>query len=336
MTAPLIELKDLRVAAGRGDDSPEILRGVSFAIERGRRLGLVGESGCGKSMTALTIMRLLRRPVRVAGGEILLEGTDLLRLSEREMNRVRGRRVAMIYQDPMSALNPVHTIGRQIVEGIRLHTDLSRAQARERAVELLGDVGVPEPRRRLGAYPHEFSGGMRQRVVIAMALSAEPDLVIADEPTTALDVTTQARILDVLAGLVEQRGAAMMLITHDLGVAAGFCDDVQVMYAGRIVERAPVDTLYARPLHPYSEALLGAACDLDMELDASIPAIGGHPPLPGEGEGACSFHPRCPYGREICRTTRPPLRPVGGALAACHFAEERLGGATAALEEMHG
>jgi peptide/nickel transport system ATP-binding protein len=319
----LLEVRDLHVEAGPRRSAVEILRGVSFTLEPGQRLGMVGESGCGKSMTALSIMRLLRAPLRVSAGEILLEGEDLLRLSRRQMSRVRGGRIAMIYQDPMSSLNPVKTIGAQIVEAIRAHSDLDRRAASLRAVELLDDVGMPEPATRIGAYPHEFSGGMRQRVMIAMALSGDPAVIIADEPTSALDVTTQARIMELLTRVVEQREVAMILITHDLGVAAGFCDEVQVAYAGRVVERSDVFTLYSNPLHPYTEALLGSACDLETSLDLPVVAIGGQPPQPGELEGVCSFHPRCPIAADVCREQRPPLAPVGASLAACHFAAER-------------
>lgn len=323
MSAPLLQVEELRVAFG----DVEAVRGVSFTLERGQRLGLVGESGSGKSLTALALMRLLRAPGRIAGGRVVLDGTDLTALPERAMRAVRGGRIAMVYQDPMTALNPVQRVGRQLVEAIRLHRDASRRAARARAVELLAEVGVPEPERRMDAYPHELSGGMRQRVVIAMALAAEPDVLLCDEPTTALDVTTQARIMDLLSGIVEQHGTAVVLITHDLGVAAGFCDSVQVMYAGRIVERSPVQPLYDHPLHPYAEALLGSACDLALDLERPIPAIGGQPPQAGSAPSGCAFHPRCPYALEVCRTTDPVLTDHDGVLAACHRAEERAAAA---------
>jgi oligopeptide/dipeptide ABC transporter ATP-binding protein len=317
MTDTVLDVRDLRVAFG--DIEP--VRGVSFSLRRGERLGLVGESGSGKSLTALAIMRLARR-ARLSG-EVLLEGEDLLALSARQMERVRGGRVAMVYQDPMSALNPVHTVGRQLEEAIRLHSRLDRRAARERAIELLDDVGVPHPARRVEQYPHEFSGGMRQRVMIAMAMCADPAVLICDEPTTALDVTTQARIMDLLDRLVEDHGTAVVLITHDLGVAAGFCDEIQVMYGGRIVERAAAEPLYRTPVHPYSEALLGAAVDLNLELGVPIPTIGGQPPLAGELPSGCSFHPRCPVAQEVCRTETPALESVSGRPVACHFAAER-------------
>ena len=320
----LLEIDDLHVGiVPRRGPEAAIVRGISVSVERGQKIALVGESGCGKSVTALAIMRLLRGVLRVSAGRVLLDGVDVLQLSERQMNKVRGARIGMIDQNPMSALNPVQTIGAQLVEALRLHSNLSRRDARTRAIELLAEVGVSRPEKRIGAYPHEFSGGMRQRVVIAMALSGEPNLVIADEPTTALDVTTQARIMDMLAQLAADRALAVLLITHDLGVAAGFCDEVHVMYAGRIVERADVDALFARPVHPYSEALLSSVCDLSTPIDSPVPSIGGQPPLPGELEGVCSFSPRCRYAEDICRRERPQLSAVPSALVACHFALER-------------
>ena len=274
-------------------------------------------------MTALAMMRLLRPVMSVLGGQVMLEGEDLLSLSRKEMTAVRGGKIAMIYQDPLSALNPVLSIGSQIVEAVQLHSSMSKTAARVRAIELLGEVGILEPARRFGAYPHEFSGGMRQRALIAMALSGDPAVLIADEPTTALDVTSQARIMDILARLSDLRSMSVLFITHDLGVAAGFCDSVQVMYAGRIVERASVSSFYPRPLHPYSAALLGAVCDLSTRLDGPIAAIAGSPPVAGELEGVCSFHPRCPYAADVCRSARPELLPVADSLVACHFSQER-------------
>jgi oligopeptide/dipeptide ABC transporter ATP-binding protein len=320
----VLEVRDLRVAFGE----IEPVRGVTFSLRRGERLGLVGESGSGKSLTALAIMRLARRAA--LSGQVLLEGEDLLALKPRQMEKVRGGRVAMVYQDPMSALNPVFTVGRQLEEAIRLHGVTGKRAARSRAVELLDSVGVPHPARRVEQYPHEFSGGMRQRVMIAMAMCADPAVLICDEPTTALDVTTQARIMDLLDRLVEERGTAVMLITHDLGVAAGFCDTVQVMYGGRIVERTEAEPLYASPIHPYTEALLGAAVDLTLDLDQPIPTIGGQPPLAGRLPEGCSFHPRCPFALEQCRREAPALSEVAGRLVECHRAEER---ATAAAKE---
>ena len=264
---PVLELRDLTVTFG----SVEAVRGVSLGLQRGQRLGLVGESGSGKTVTALSIMRLVRGGVTT--GEIRLGSDDVLKMGRRKLESVRGGRIAMIYQDPMSSLNPVHTIGRQLVETLPLHTDATRRPARARAAELLAEVGVARPDERLHAYPHEFSGGMRQRVMIAMALCGEPEVLIADEPTTALDVTTQARIIDLLDRIVDDRGTAVLLITHDLGVAAGFCDDIMVMRHGQIVESAPAETLYAHPTHPYTRGLLGAVVDLTTDVTKPIPTL---------------------------------------------------------------
>jgi peptide/nickel transport system ATP-binding protein len=324
--APLLSVENLELVIQRGSSAPTArpVRGVSFDIQRGQRLGLVGESGSGKSLTALTLMRLLPSAVRVSAGKVTLDGTDLLALSERDMCAVRGGRISMIYQDPISALNPVHTIGSQVEEAIRLHTGSNRKQARELMLQALADVGVSDPRRRADAYPHEFSGGMRQRVVIAMAMSTNPEVLVADEPTTALDVTTQARVMDLILRLSDERGTAVLLITHDLGVAAGFCDEIQVMYAGRLVERTVVDQLYERPLHPYSEALLAGACDLTLDPAKPIQAVPGQPPWPDDLPPACSFEPRCPHRIEKCREIAPVPEIVGGALVECHRAKERL------------
>jgi oligopeptide/dipeptide ABC transporter ATP-binding protein len=326
MSEPVLDVRDLRVRFG----DVEPVRGVSFALRAGQRIGLVGESGSGKSLTALAIMRLARRAH--LSGSVRLDGTDLLALGEREMTRVRGGRIGMVYQDPMAALNPVYTIGRQLREALALHTDLRRDAARERAVELLADVGIDHPRRRVDQYPHELSGGMRQRVVIAMAMCAGPSVLICDEPTTALDVTTQARVIELLDRLAEDHSTAVVLITHDLGVAAGFCDAVHVMYGGRIVESADVEPLYRSPLHPYTEALLSAAVDLTLEPGTTIPTISGQPPLAGALPSGCSFHPRCPVARDVCVTEAPPAQRIGTRSAECHLAGERL---AAAAEELH-
>jgi oligopeptide/dipeptide ABC transporter ATP-binding protein len=317
MSEAVLDVRDLRVRFG----DVEPIRGVSFTLRAGERLGIVGESGSGKSLTALSIMRLARRAT--VSGEVMLCGSELLRLSEREMTRLRGGRIAMVYQDPMAALNPVYTIGRQLVEALALHTELPRHAARERAVELLGEVGIEHPRRRAEQYPHELSGGMRQRVVIAMAMCASPAVLVCDEPTTALDVTTQARVMELLDRLADDHGTAVILITHDLGVAAGFCDTVHVMYGGRIVESAGIEALYHRPVHPYTEALLSAAVDLRIEPGAAIPTIPGHPPLAGELPSGCSFHPRCPAAREVCSAEAPPNTRLGERAAECHFAADR-------------
>ena len=325
-TGTVLDVQGLAVEfPGRGAPIRPV-RGVSFTLEAGRRLGLVGESGSGKSLTALALMRLLPRQARIAAGSVYLGGEDLTRLPERQMTRLRGARIAMIYQDPMSSLNPLKTIGYQIVEAIRAHERVGRSEARQRAVDLLGHVGLPNPERRFDSYPHQFSGGMRQRVMIAMAVSANPDVLIADEPTTALDVTTQSRIMDLLDTLVEERGTSVMLITHDLGLAGSFCDDIQVMYAGRIVERGPGATVFDRPVHPYTDALVNSICRLDHDHREPIAAISGQPPLPQRLPAGCPFHPRCASAAAQCRESEPDLIPLPDASsAACWFAEERAG-----------
>ncbi|MGV1046976.1 MAG: ABC transporter ATP-binding protein [Solirubrobacterales bacterium] len=317
-----------------GFDTPagfvEPVRDVSFELSPGERLALVGESGSGKSLTALAIMRLVRPAGAIRSGAVHFGDVPLLEISEREMARVRGARIAMIYQNPMSALNPVRSVGHQLVEAIRLHEGVSKAAARARAVELLDRVGVPSAARRVDSYPFEFSGGMRQRVVIAMALSCNPSLLIADEPTTALDVTTQARILRLLDELVDELGSAVLFVTHDLDVAAEFCNRIQVMYAGEIVETGVIDAVQAAPAHPYTEALLTSKCGLDVDVDEPIAAIPGLPPLPGRLPSGCPFHPRCPHRQEICESVEPALEPVRpGRASRCHFAAEVLASAGA-------
>ena len=323
-SATVLAVRDLVVQFPQRDrEAIRPVRSVSFSIERGQRLGIVGESGSGKSLTALALMRLLPPRAELATGEVVLDGRELTGLSEREMARIRGGRMAMIYQDPMSSLNPLHTVGRQVAEAIRVHEAVSRREANDRAVELLRDVGLPQPEQRANNYPHEFSGGMRQRVMIAMAICANPDVLIADEPTTALDVTTQARIMDLLSRLVEERQMAVVLITHDLGLAAAFCDELHVMYGGRIVERGDAAAVFGRPLHPYTEALLESICRLDRDVDRPIAAIAGQPPLPQNLPTGCSFHPRCSYAQEICSAQEPEAVAVAGRVAECHFALDR-------------
>jgi len=295
------------------------VRGVSFEVRPGRRLGIVGESGSGKSLTALSLMRLLPPRARIAGGEVLLGGEDLSRLSEAEMARVRGGRLAMIYQDPMSSLNPLQPVGRQVAEAIAAHEEVGRREARDRTVEALRDVGLPQPERRFDDYPHQFSGGMRQRVMIAMAIATNPDVLIADEPTTALDVTTQARIMELLGHIVEERRMGVILITHDLGLASSFCEDMHVMYGGRIVESGPAPAVLHTPVHPYSEALLESICSIDRDVDRRIAAISGQPPLPDRLPSGCPFHPRCAYAQDVCVQVAPPPSPVDGRVTECHF-----------------
>ena len=281
--------------------------GVSFSLEAGRTLGIVGESGCGKSVTALSIMGLVPRPPgRIAGGEILFEGRDLLGLAPAAMRELRGDRISMIFQEPMSSLNPAFTIGEQVAEVILRHRELGRAEAKARAIEMLRKVRIPSPERRYEDYPHRLSGGMRQRAMIAMALACEPALPIADEPTTALDVTIQAQILELMRLLREDSGAAIILITHDLGVIAELADDVAVMYAGRIVEHASVARLFGEPQHPYTIGLLGSIPRLHLE-QARLAAIEGQVPGAFDAAPGCRFEPRCPFAVERCRSEDPVL-----------------------------
>jgi peptide/nickel transport system ATP-binding protein len=292
--------------------------GISFSIDPGRTLGIVGESGCGKSVTALSIMGLVPRPPgRIAGGEILFDGVDLLQLSTAALRELRGDRISMIFQEPMTSLNPVLTVGEQIVEGILRHRAMSRDAAKDLAIEMLRLVHISSPEQRFGDYPHRLSGGMRQRVMVAMALACKPKLLIADEPTTALDVTIQAQILDLMRTLREETGTAIILITHDLGVVAELADDVVVMYAGRIVERATVVDLFAEPQHPYTVGLLGSIPRLDIE-QGRLAAIEGQVPNPLAPVPGCRFHPRCPFVIERCRREDPPLFDLGsGHESAC-------------------
>lgn len=299
-----LTVTDLRISAGRA----ELLRGVSLSVAPGERLGLVGESGSGKSITALGVMGLLSRPARVAEGSILLAGTELVGMRRRELDAVRGARIAMIYQDPGAALNPLMTIGEQLREAILLHEGMSRQSATARAAALLEEVGLANAGQILDSYPHEFSGGMRQRVMIAMALSCEPDVLICDEPTTALDVTTQARVMALIDRLCRDRGTAVVLITHDLGIAAGFCDRIAVMYAGQLVEVAQTDKLFARPRHPYTRALLDAALDVRQPIAERLPAIAGGPPSPESFDEGCAFRDRCAYASARCASGPIPLR----------------------------
>jgi len=316
---PLLEVKGLKTHFYTSDGVVKAVDGVSFYVDEGETLGIVGESGCGKSMSVLSIMRLVPQPAgRVVAGEILFEGVDLLRLSLDEMRHIRGNKIAMVYQDPMTSLNPVLTVGHQIREALQLHMGMSKKQSLKRTAELLQTVRIPEATARMDDYPHQFSGGMRQRVVIAMALACNPKLLIADEPTTALDVTIQAQIVELVKGLRDELGMAILWITHDLGVIAGLADRMQVMYAGRVVEEAPVKELYSHPRHPYTAGLLGSLPRLDMIREAKLKSIDGMPPdLIGLPPG-CPFGPRCAGAEERCRRECPELQPAGSPhRAAC-------------------
>jgi peptide/nickel transport system ATP-binding protein len=320
----LLEVRNLRTYFRTDDGIVKAVDGVNFAVEKGKTLGIVGESGCGKSVTCLTIMGLNPKRNTITSGEALFKGEDLLTMSPRRLRDVRGNDIAMIFQDPMTSLNPVHSIGRQLVEAIMLHRDVTKKTARARAVELLKAVGIPRAERRVDDYPHQFSGGMRQRVMIAMALVNDPDLLIADEPTTALDVTTQAQILALMNRLQQEFGSAIIMITHDLGVVAETADDVIVMYAAQVVERGTVDTIFANPHHPYSWGLLGSLPRLDTDVERLV-QIPGQPPSLLNPPRGCRFHPRCPYVMDVCRSVVPELLEVPGDpghLQACHLDEE--------------
>jgi peptide/nickel transport system ATP-binding protein len=329
MGAPLLEVEGLKTHFFTEDGITRAVDGVSFAIGPGETLGIVGESGCGKSVAALSVLRLLPpRLGRTVAGTVRFDGTDLLALSEAEMRDIRGNRIAMIFQEPMTSLNPVLTIGHQIAEALRIHKSLDRKQARERAREMLEVVRIPDAESRLDDYPHQFSGGMRQRAMIAMALACAPKLLIADEPTTALDVTIQAQVLKLILELKEKTGAAVILITHDLGVVAETCQRVVVMYAGRKVEEASVLELFDRPAHPYTRGLLasiargraGARVKRLQEIPGMVPSL--KEPIPG-----CAFAPRCAHAKDRCHREAPPLRAIASRdgtphLAACFIAEE--------------
>jgi oligopeptide/dipeptide ABC transporter ATP-binding protein len=333
----LLEVNNLQTQFPTRAGLVRAVDGVSFYLDRGELLGLVGESGCGKSMTALSIMRLISSPGKIVGGEILFDGKNLLKLSDSEMRQIRGDDIAMIFQDPMTSLNPVFTVGEQIAEALRLHRKLSRKQARLAAIEAMREVSIPDPARRISDYPHQLSGGMRQRVMIAMALACDPKLLIADEPTTALDVTIQAQILELLDDLRRNRELAVLLITHDLGVVAEVADRVAVMYTGRIVEESPVDELFARPKHPYTEGLLRSVPKLTSEFVAKavrLETIEGVVPSPTDLPPGCHFAPRCSHRMPRCTTEEIPLYDLdnevrvrcvlfdlAAAVAADHLAE---------------
>jgi oligopeptide/dipeptide ABC transporter ATP-binding protein len=334
--APLLDVRHLSTQFTTRGGVVRAVDDVSWDVREGETVALVGESGGGKSVSALSIMRLVAAPAgRITAGEVWFKGRDLLRLSEEEMRRVRGREIAMVFQEPMTSLNPVLTVGRQLTEGIETHLGADPARARARAEELLQMVGIPDPARRLGLYPHQFSGGMRQRMMIAMALACEPALVLADEPTTALDVTIQAQILELLKSLSRRLGAAMLIITHNLGVVARYADRVNVMYAGRIVEQGTARELYAHPRHPYTLGLLRSVPRLDEARRARLDPIEGQPPDLTRLPPGCAFAPRCAFRVDLCLTERPALRPAGadGHVSAC-WEIERLPDTTVVAEAL--
>jgi oligopeptide/dipeptide ABC transporter ATP-binding protein len=310
--APVLSVRDLEVSFGTKRGRAEVVRGLDYDVHAGETLAIVGESGSGKSVSTLALTKLLPIPPGRVTGTATLRGTDLLALPPRDLQRQRGRHIGYVFQDPMTSLNPVHTIGRQVTEGMRYHLGLSESEARDRAVDLLRKVGIPAAEKRLDAYPHEFSGGMRQRVVIAIGLSCDPEVLIADEATTALDVTTQAQITELVEQLQDELGMAVVWITHDLGVVAGIADRVLVMYAGEVVEEADVDTLFADPRHPYTVGLLASLPVVGEGAGGELAAIPGLPPAPTDLPPGCAFHPRCGVRLdERCATERPPLREVG-------------------------
>ena len=304
---PLLSVRDLRVHFHTEDGVVKAVDGISYDVMPGGALGIVGESGSGKSVSSLTVMGLTRSAGARISGQVLFEGRDLLKASDEDLRRIRGNDIAMIFQDPLSSLHPLYKVGAQLTEAIRAHNEVSKQAARVRATELLALVDIPEPASRLDAYPHEFSGGMRQRVMIAMALANDPRLLVADEPTTALDVTVQAQILALIRRLQDELDTAVVMVTHDLGVIAETVDDVAVMYAGRIVERAPVQKIFGAPEHPYTWGLLRSIPRLDVPRSAGLVPIPGRPPSLIDLPGGCSFHPRCPYVRDRHRLVDPPL-----------------------------
>ena len=325
--ADLIQVKNLRTSFFTPEGEVRAIDGVSFEIGEGKTLGLVGESGCGKSVTSLSIMRLIPSPPgRIVGGEILYRNRDLLKLNKEEMRKIRGNEISMIFQEPMTSLNPVFTVGNQIGEAIRLHQGLGHRETRQKTIEMLRLVKIADPESRVDAYPHQLSGGMRQRVMIAMALSCNPSLLIADEPTTALDVTIQAQILELMKELQERIRMALLLITHDLGVVAEQADEVAIMYAGKIVERASTATIFARPLHPYTVGLLNSLPGTGAKKKKRLEAIPGIVPSPLDLPSGCRFRDRCPKAAEMCARQEPELSAKEpGHTVACYFPENGQG-----------
>ena len=321
--ATLLEVRDLKTHFFTPEGVVKAVDGVSYDLQEGETLGLVGESGCGKSVSALSIMRLIADPPgKTVGGEIMFDGQDLLTLRDGDMRRVRGRQISMVFQEPMTSLNPVLTIERQLTESLQLHLGMKMAEARQEAIRRLEQVGIPDPERRIRQYPHQFSGGMRQRVMIAMALSCNPKLIIADEPTTALDVTIQAQILELMKNLSKEFGVSLIIITHNLGVVARYADRVNIMYAGKIIERGSAHEIYRNPRHPYTLGLLNSVPRLDLPRKEKLDPIEGQPPDLTNLPQGCSFRARCRYAIDRCAEEIPPLHSVGdGHLSACFVAD---------------
>ena len=313
----LLEVKDLKTDFYTDEGVVRSVDGVSFSVAKGETLGVVGESGCGKSITSMSIMQLIEKPGKIINGEIIFKGEDLLKKSTEEMRKIRGKEIAMIFQEPMTSLNPVYTIGQQITEALLIHEDITKEEAHDRAVKMLELVKIPDAERRMKSYPHEFSGGMRQRVMIAMALSCRPEYLICDEPTTALDVTIQAQILDLINELKEKTGTSVMMITHDLGVISEVADNVMVMYAGQVVEYADVHTIFENPEHPYTVGLMKCIPQLDGDAEQKLFTIKGMVPNFNEMPKGCRFCPRCPYAKDICRERIPDLVEHDGHQVRC-------------------
>ncbi len=319
----ILKIEDLKTYFNTDDGIVKAVDGVSFSLSKGETLGLVGESGCGKSVSNLSIMKLIPSPPgKIMGGKAFLDGENIFDMSNDEIRRLRGNRISMIFQDPMTSLNPFLRISTQMVETIRLHQGMNRKNAKDKAVEMLKMVGIPNPGKRVIDYPHQFSGGMRQRVMIAMALSCNPEILIADEPTSALDVTIQAQILEIIKDLKQKLGTAVIMITHDLGVVAGTCDKINVMYAGRIVEKGTVDEIFKDPKHPYTRGLISSVPRLDKPGKERLFSIEGQPPNLIDLPDVCHFHPRCEYAMDICRRKSPPDMASAGRIVRCWLFEE--------------
>jgi len=318
----LLKVDDLKMYFHTRDGVVKAVNGVSYELDGNQTLGIVGESGSGKSVTAMTIMRLISMPPgKVEGGTVTFKGQNLLELPEEKMRDIRGNEIAMIFQDPMTSLNPVYRVGRQLSEPLRIHKGAGKKEALERSIELLRLVGIPNPEQRVKDYPHQFSGGMRQRVMIAMALACDPDILIADEPTTALDVTIQAQIIELMQAVQKRTGSAIIMITHDLGVVADMADNVLVMYAGHPVEYGTTEEVFHQPSHPYTWGLMGSLPRADMTEKSSLKPIDGMPPSLIDLPSGCTFHPRCPYAQDICKAKVPETKSIGGLhTASCHFA----------------